>query len=607
MTKSRGILSVLGLLALGVVPAAADDALPADAAWVKANAHPLETVEAGNGFDDLAFLEKAIGGARVVGLGEATHGTREHFQMKHRLLEFLATKMGFNVFAIEASMPESYRVDRYVSGGTGDPAALVGGMYFWTWNTEEVLDMVKWMRAFNEREAAAKSGKHVRFAGFDMQMPDYAQKIVRRFVERHDAEFLSELDARWAKVSAAKPSNDAAFGCASVVLPNDKVRGKHVHFEGFIRSEDVADGWAGLWARVNVGRKMPFFDNMSDRGPKGTRPWKRYSIDFDVPSDATGVQVGTVFDGSGRAWFDCLQLTIDGVVCGPDAFADPSFESKELGPFVRGFALERFDPAMGQYTVTAERADALDGERCLVMRGAESTKKAEAVTHASAAAEANVVMRHMEAQRRRYVDGGASPADAAWAIQNARVVLQAMQMRAADAAGGAARDASMAENVRWILDQDPNAKVVVWAHNLHVSRVQRWMGAHLAKALGPAYVNIGFLAGSGTYYAMGEESKDAPAPHVHPLQEPVEGSAELTFRRAGMPLAILDLRSADAKAPGGAWTSGCKVGDIGAMRQDARFDNDFNVREAYDLLVYVDRTTAAHQLKTPPAAKAPED
>ena len=48
--------------------------------------------------------------------------------------------------------PESYAVDEYVAG---DPKSLIGGMYFWTWNTEAVLDMVEWMRVFNESNRAA--------------------------------------------------------------------------------------------------------------------------------------------------------------------------------------------------------------------------------------------------------------------------------------------------------------------------------------------------------------------------------------------------------------------------------------------------------------------
>src|ERR1043165_4376892 len=120
---------------------------PAD--WIRANAIRLNTTEAGHGFADMQALKPLIGNARIVSLGEATHGTREFFQLKHRMLEFLATEMGFTIFSIEANMPEAYRLNDYVLNGTGDPAALLRGMYFWTWNTEEVLDMIQWMRDFN--------------------------------------------------------------------------------------------------------------------------------------------------------------------------------------------------------------------------------------------------------------------------------------------------------------------------------------------------------------------------------------------------------------------------------------------------------------------------
>ena len=51
-------------------------------------------------------------------------------------------------------------------------------MYFWTWDTEEVLDMILWMRAFN-----ASGRGRVQFTGFDMQTPTVAMEIVRAFVD----------------------------------------------------------------------------------------------------------------------------------------------------------------------------------------------------------------------------------------------------------------------------------------------------------------------------------------------------------------------------------------------------------------------------------------
>src|ERR1044072_5449816 len=113
--------------------------------WIRANAIRLATTEAGHGFADLQRLKPLIGNARIVSLGEATHGTREFFQLKHRMLEFLATEMGFSIFSIEANMPEAYRLNDYVLDGTGDPAALIRGMYFWTWNSEAGRDMTPWM------------------------------------------------------------------------------------------------------------------------------------------------------------------------------------------------------------------------------------------------------------------------------------------------------------------------------------------------------------------------------------------------------------------------------------------------------------------------------
>ena len=136
--------------------------------WLANNAIRLKGVEAGQGFEDMQPLKKVIGEARLVALGEATHGTREFFQLKHRMLEFLVTEMGFTVFGIEATMPEAFDVNEFVLNGKGDPAGALAGLYFWTWDTEEVLDMIRWMRNYN---ADPHHEKKVKFYGFDAQVP----------------------------------------------------------------------------------------------------------------------------------------------------------------------------------------------------------------------------------------------------------------------------------------------------------------------------------------------------------------------------------------------------------------------------------------------------
>ena len=152
-------------------------------AWLQANAVPFSTAQPGSGFGDLQFLKEMIGDARVVSLGEATHGTREFFQMKHRVLEFLVEEMDFNVFAIEATWPEANRLNEFVHTGEGDPEVLLSGLYFWTWNTEEVRDMILWMRAHNQDPGDAPT---VSFLGFDMQYAGMAIHNVIEYLEMVD-------------------------------------------------------------------------------------------------------------------------------------------------------------------------------------------------------------------------------------------------------------------------------------------------------------------------------------------------------------------------------------------------------------------------------------
>jgi len=167
-------------------------------AQIKEHAVPLATVEAGHGFDDLAPLDKIVGDARIVALGEASHGTREFFQMKHRLLEYLVNKKGFTVFAIEANWPESEVADRYIKTGEGDPTKALDAMYFWTWHTKEVADMIQWMRDYNQ-----KPGDHpiLTFTSFDMQTPNVAARLVQEYVAKADKASLPTVKAAYERYS----------------------------------------------------------------------------------------------------------------------------------------------------------------------------------------------------------------------------------------------------------------------------------------------------------------------------------------------------------------------------------------------------------------------
>ena len=163
--------------------------------WIQANAFPFTSLDPDADFADLQPLKNIIGNARIVGLGEATHGTSEIWRMKTRLFSFLVREMGFNILAMEAQMPEAARLNAYIQTGIGDPRELLKGMNYFNWNMQEILDMIEWMRQYN---ASAKG--HVQYIGLDMNMADVAMENVLAFVRKADPGLLASAESSYAQV-----------------------------------------------------------------------------------------------------------------------------------------------------------------------------------------------------------------------------------------------------------------------------------------------------------------------------------------------------------------------------------------------------------------------
>ena len=156
-------------------------------AWLRAAAVPIST-DPTAALDDFAPLRAALASARVVGLGEATHGSAEFFRLKHRFVRFLVTELGHTAFTIEGFPAECMVLDEYVRTGVGDPSAAVRMLYAggFPWDTEEVLAFVVWLRAHN---AGLAADAQVGFYGFDVHGSASAV-LVARYLDR-----LGELDA----------------------------------------------------------------------------------------------------------------------------------------------------------------------------------------------------------------------------------------------------------------------------------------------------------------------------------------------------------------------------------------------------------------------------
>jgi len=164
----------------------------AQLAWLRGAAQPFGSDSAGAGEVDLAPFGAVVGDARIVSLGEATHGSAEFVRMKHRLIAYLAPR-GLRVVALEVGMAEARRVNEYVLTGRGDPSLLL--LIGFPVSTPEVLDLVKWLRAWN-----ASGRGPIEFWGFDMQSPGLAMDSVRSFVARTEPGYLPSLDSAYAVV-----------------------------------------------------------------------------------------------------------------------------------------------------------------------------------------------------------------------------------------------------------------------------------------------------------------------------------------------------------------------------------------------------------------------
>jgi erythromycin esterase-like protein len=147
--------------------------------------HPL-TGTAG----DYNSLLQLIGDARVVLLGEASHGTHEFYRERARITQRLITERQFQAVAVEADWPDAYRVNRWVRCVGSDSSALEALDDFqrfprWMWRNHDVLTFVEWLRQYNELQ---DSGSRVGFYGLDLYSLFRSIEAVIGFLEQVDPE-----------------------------------------------------------------------------------------------------------------------------------------------------------------------------------------------------------------------------------------------------------------------------------------------------------------------------------------------------------------------------------------------------------------------------------
>lgn len=116
--------------------------------------------------------------ARIVSLGEASHGNVEFQALKLSVFQRLVEEDGFRAFALEADFGEGLMVNDYIQGGEGTAKDVAARLSFPIYHTDQMTELIAWMRAYND---AAPPEDKLRFYGFDMQNTAESAKRVTAF------------------------------------------------------------------------------------------------------------------------------------------------------------------------------------------------------------------------------------------------------------------------------------------------------------------------------------------------------------------------------------------------------------------------------------------
>jgi erythromycin esterase-like protein/adenine/guanine phosphoribosyltransferase-like PRPP-binding protein len=151
--------------------------------------------------EDYERLLDRIGDARLVLLGEASHGTHEFYRERARITRMLIEEKGFAAVAVEADWPDAYRVNRFVRNVSDDPGAAealgdFGRFPRWMWRNTEVAEFIEWLRARNDR--LSSTTKKTGFYGLDLYSLHTSMRAVLQYLERVDPEAARRAGMRYA-------------------------------------------------------------------------------------------------------------------------------------------------------------------------------------------------------------------------------------------------------------------------------------------------------------------------------------------------------------------------------------------------------------------------
>ncbi len=164
----------------------------------------------------LDSLVERLQGARVVLLGEASHGTSEFYRMRARISKALIERAHFDFVAVEADWPDAARIDNYVTGTPLRPEVSFtpfSRFPTWMWRNREVLAFVDWLKAHNANSQAKASTQRTGFHGLDLYSMFTSLSAVLAYLDNVDPKAARVARARYGSLTPWQ-KDPAAYGRA---------------------------------------------------------------------------------------------------------------------------------------------------------------------------------------------------------------------------------------------------------------------------------------------------------------------------------------------------------------------------------------------------------
>ena len=163
---------------------------------VREAAEPLPAIE------DEAFgaMFDRFANAKVVLLGEATHGTSEFYRARAAITRRLITHHGFRIVAVEADWPDAARIDAYIRHRAAEPNEEEAFARFpqWMWRNQEIADLTHWMRDYN---AGRPADQRAEFRGLDVYSLGSSIQAVLGYLDQVDPEAAKDARGRYGCLS----------------------------------------------------------------------------------------------------------------------------------------------------------------------------------------------------------------------------------------------------------------------------------------------------------------------------------------------------------------------------------------------------------------------